>query len=82
MKIDELQWKKYLISTDLLQNCKEEDGITLRFFEITFNTYHKRSDLCDWTNERALDFWQSFLKQNNQKKSLIYYAAILSTIQK
>ena len=46
MKIDELQWKEHLDSTDRLQKCKEEKHeIAISFFELVFNTYFNRNGI-------------------------------------
>ena len=41
IKIDEINWNDHLMSTEHLQNCKEnKEGIIAKFFNIIFKTYH------------------------------------------
>ena len=76
IKIDEINWNDHLMSTEHLQNCKEnKEGIIAKFFNIIFKTYHNRKDLYNLEDESILDFRESYFETKIPKEK---YDIILS----
>ena len=76
VKIDEVNWNDHLMSTEHLQNCKEnKEGIKVQFFNISFKTYHYRKDLYNLEDEDIVDFWKSYFETKIPKEK---YDIILS----
>ena len=75
-KIDEINWNDHLMSTEHLQNCKENKAVIIaKFFIIIFKTYQNKKDLYNLEDEYVLDFWESYFETKIPKEK---YDIILS----
>ena len=72
IKVDELQWKEHLISTNDLQLCKEYKCETaIRFFELIFSSYHNRKYIYSLKDERTFNFWQQYFATKLPKEKFL-----------
>ena len=68
-KMDESKWKEHLVSTEHLENCRnQKEGLLMKFFELIFNTYLNRSDIYDLKNEKVFEFWEMYFETKQPKE--------------
>ena len=61
IKVDELEWMYHIVSENHLQLCEnDKEKITLKFFEMIFDTFSKKSEIYNLKIKKTLDFWQSY----------------------
>ena len=59
LKIDELKWKKHLVSTNHSKLCKNaKNKIAIDFFEMMFNACPKKTKIYNLRSEKTHDVWQ------------------------
>ena len=82
IKIDGTKWNEHLVSVNHLQFCKDnKNKLAIKFFEMIFNACPKKNTIYNFKIAKPTISGSYIFQQNYQKKNLIYYAVIESTIQ-
>ena len=69
IKIDETEWKNYIISTNHLQNCKNvDDKIAVKFLEMIFEVRPEKKRIFNLKNEKTHDFRQLYFSTKLAKE--------------
>ena len=64
-----MKWKEHLVSTNLLELCKNNrDKIAIKFLEMILNACPKKNETYKLKIEKSHDFWQLYFSTKLQKE--------------